>query len=73
MRTDKSNRVSRATREFIQQLRTFFATEGIATEACFDRWVFEATEPRRLRRYRKVTSIRQTLKGTRAQQQRAAR
>lgn len=66
-------RFSPSVREFIQQLRTFFATEGIATEACFDRWVWEATNARRLRQCRTVISIRQALKRARAQHRRAAR
>jgi hypothetical protein len=65
--------MERTVREFVQQLRTFFAAEGIATEACFDRWVFEAIEPRRPRLCRKVTSIRQALKRARSQRRIAAK
>lgn len=67
-------RYSPSVREFVQQLRTFFAAAGIATEACFDRWVWEATgRSRPQRQRRKVTSIRQAFKRARGQRRRAAR
>jgi hypothetical protein len=66
-------RYSPKVREFTEQLRAFFAAEGIATEACFDRWVWEATNARELRECRKVISIRQVLKRSRDQRRRAAR
>jgi len=65
--------MQRTVQEFAQQLRTFFAAEGIATEACFNRWVFEATKPSVPRRHRKVTSIRPALKRARIQRRKAAR
>jgi hypothetical protein len=67
------NAAKASVREFTEQLRTFFAANGIATEACFDRWIFEATGPKPPRPCRAVTSIRQALKRARAQQRKAAR
>ena len=66
-------RFSPSVREFVQQLKTFFVAEGIATEPCFDRWIFEATKPNPRRRFRKVTSIRQALKRARTQRRIAAK
>jgi hypothetical protein len=62
---------SPATREVIQQLKSFFVAEGIATPDCFDKWVWEATGPKRPQQCRKVTSIRQAFKRALAQRRRA--
>jgi hypothetical protein len=60
-------RLSPSVREFISQLRVFFVANEIATEPCFDRWIFEATKPISAQRRRKVTSIGHALKRARAQ------
>ncbi len=64
-----------AVRKFSQQLRDFFVAEGIATEACFDLWIWQSTQraiahsPTR----RKVIPFRKVHKRVRTQKGRAAR
>lgn len=63
--------VPRSARGFVRQLKAFFVTAGIATDACFDRWVWEAIGQGRAHHPSKVVSFRRAPK--RAQRQKTAR
>ena len=69
-----TKRISPAVQEFIGQLRTFFVAEGIATEPCFDLWIWEATRLKRPEQRRSnVTSIVRALKKARVRRRRGER